>query len=262
MVLDSKFQLLKDHFGVSRPEDWQSVRPEWVLGIDGVGPVTLDHLRIYLAARGLTLANDQTPEYWQANLAAAKVGQTLGWDDTAKVTPFTVLIDAQEKQPFTFKGMLADGTDAPLIVQTEWKSLGESWGDYSLAGYEGRCHVERKSADDAAGTILGWGDRRERFERELERLAGIDCAAVVVECTLATLLGQVPARGKKSIDENRKILFRQVLAWLQDYRVPWLFCDSRRMAEVATFRILDRYWRKQQKSKPKAVCVDEVIAAL
>lgn len=262
MVLDSKFELLKNYFGCSKPEDWQSVRPEWILQLDGIGPVTLDHLRIYLAARGLTLQDDQTPEYWQQHLAAAKVGQSLGWDDTATVTPFTVLIDSQEKQPFTFRGMLADGSGQALIVRTEWRSLGDGWGDYSLDGYQGQCHVERKSPADAVGTILGWGERRERFERELEQLAGIDCAAVVVECTLGTLLGQVQARGKRTVEQNRKTLFRQVLAWQNDYRVPWYFCDSRRMAEVATFRILDRHWRKQQKQKPKPVVVDDVIGSL
>lgn len=261
MVLDSKFELLKSYFGCSTPEDWQGVRPEWVLGIDGVGPATLDHLRIYLAARGLTLKDDRSPEYWQKNLAAVKVGQSLGWDDTGCTCPYTILIDSQEKQPFTFRGLLDVG-DVPLIVPTEWRSLGEGWGDYSIDGYEGLAHIERKSPSDACGTILGWGERRERFEFELNRLAGIDCAAVVIECTLSTLLGHVQARGKKSVDENRKILFRQVLAWQQDYRVPWLFADSRRMAEVATFRILDRYWRKQQKSKSKSVCVDQVIEDL
>lgn len=266
MVLDSKFEQLRHHFGISKPEEWQDVYPAWVLKQDGIGRVTLDHLRLYLAARGLTLKDDRTPEYWQQNLSAAKIGQTLGDDDTAATCPFTVLIDSQEKHPFTFQGMHTDADDGnrPLIVPFEWRSLGTGWGDYSIDGWQGQCHIERKSAEDAVNTILGWGERRERFEFELEQLAGIECSAIVVECTFGALMGSVTARGKKSVQENQKILFRQVLAWKQDYSVPWIFCDSRRLAEHAAFRTMERFWRKREKGKalPPKRSVDEILEAL
>lgn len=266
MVFDKKVQQLKYHFGITKPEDWQHVHPEWILRQEGIGPVTLDHIRIWLAARGLTLKDDRTPEHWQQHLSAAKIGHSMGEEDTAVTCPFTVLIDAQEKHPFTFKGLQtdADQGNRPLIVPTEWRSLGPGWGDYSIDGWEGHVHLERKSAEDAVGTILGWGERRERFERELEQLAGIDCAAVIVECTIGRLCQYAPARGRKTVQENAKILFRQVLAWQQDFRVPWLFCDGRRMAEVAAFRTLERFWKKRkdsEKRKPDRT-LDEVSASL
>ena len=70
--------------------------------------------------------------------------------------PFTILIDSAEQQPFTFTGLRADSSKkyAPLIVRTEVTSLGRypnSLGDYCIAGYERRCHLERKSLSD--GTI-------------------------------------------------------------------------------------------------------------
>jgi len=168
--------------------------------------------------------------------------------------PFTVLIDTMEQLPFTFQGLRTDSSQGcrPLVVETVWRHLGSSMGDYSIDGLEGRCHVERKGAGDAQSTILGWGDRRERFQRELAVLSEMECSAVVVECTFGDLIRTVGFRGKKTAEQNQKILFRQVLAWQQDYAVPWLFCDGRRLAEIATFRILERFWRKAKKAEKAA----------
>lgn len=168
--------------------------------------------------------------------------------------PFTIVIDSMEKHPWTFNGLRtdADRGNRPLVVKTLWRSLGATFGDYSIDGFQGSCHIERKSTEDAIGTILGWNQRRARFQRELANLASLDCAAVVVECTLAGLLQHAPARGRKSAQENAKILFRQVLAWQQDYRVPWVFCDGRRLAELAAFRVMERFWRKRKEVEKAA----------
>lgn len=253
MVLDSKFLLIKQRFGIFTFEDWQRVAPRDILAIDGIGQVTLDHVRLYLAARNITLAGDQTPEFWKRHLSEARIGQQLAEDDMAVTCPFSILIDSQEKHPFTFTNLSADSDREyrPLIVPTIWRSLGASMGDYSIDGYEGQCHVERKSLDDAHGTFLGWGERRARFEREIANLSDMECAAVVVECSFLELIQRAPSRGKKTAQENAKILMRQVLAWQQDYRVPWVFCDGRRLAEVTTFRILERFWRKSQERVKK-----------
>lgn len=253
-MLDSKIRHLKQYFGIVRPEDWGDVSPAWVLSQDGIGRVTLDHLRIYLAARGLTLKDDRTPEYWQANLSAAKIGHVLGDDDDGPdrgiVMPFTVYVDTAEQEPFGFLGLRADAADGrrPLIVPTEPRCLGrhpDSLGDYSLSTGLGRCHVERKSMADAHGTILGWDGRRERFESELENLSRIEAGLVVVECSFGELLAEAPAWGRTSAEANRKSLFRSVVALQQDHRVAWQFCDSRPLAERATFRWLERWHRKQ-----------------
>ena len=265
MVLDSKIETVKHHFGILDPEDWQEIEPGWILGIHGIGRATLDHIRIYLAARGLTLKDDHTPNYWNQHFAETKIGGQLGTADIAITAPFTVLIDSQEQQPFTFQGLWCDSPHAgrPLIVLTKWKPLGESMGDYAIQGFEGECHVERKSMDDAHGTFLGWGERRERFERELATLAGLPAAAIVVECTLGQLIQNVPDRGKKTKQENAKILHRQILAWQQDYRIPWYFCDGRRLAEVSTFRILERFWNHRNHQKKHEVKqLEEALAEL
>ena len=160
--------------------------------------------------------------------------------------PFTVLIDNQEKAPWPFTGMRAlsatDKDREPLEVRTEFISLGAGNGDYSIAGLMDRVAIERKSAADLCGTLLGWKDRRDRFQRELDRLACLDYAAVIVEASVGTVLAGAPEYGQKTATENRKILLGSVLHWQQRYRVPWLFCDDRRLAEIAAFRLLEWAW--------------------
>lgn len=192
---------------------------------------------------------------------------TVRTDKGPLINPFTILVDTAEQQPYTFEGFHADADrgNAEIIMQPGLniarRCLGRhplSLGDYSIDGYEGRCHVERKSIEDAHGTFLGWsGDasdfgRRQRFEQELANLSNCECSAVVVECSFGELLEQAPEydNGKKTAELNRKILNRTIIAWQQDYAVKWLFCDGRRMAELVTFRFLERFYEKH---KPKRV---------
>jgi hypothetical protein len=254
MVLHSRITLAREALGVQSVEDWAAIRPEEILAVDGCGLATLDEIRYWLAGRGLTLQGDLTPEYWHSLAKRVRIGAQLGDEEQATVVPFTVLVDSAEQLPWTFAGLKTwrRGQDVPLIVPTRRKKLGESYGDYSIDGLEQVASIERKSCEDAQSTILGWYDgRRENFTETLETLAGLRYAAVVVEATLGHVIATVPARGRKSAAENAKISHRQVLAWLQDYRVPWLFCDSRRMAEASAFRILERAWRNETKQKKR-----------
>lgn len=270
-MLDSKLQRLKDHFGISTAIDWQSVRPEWILSIDGCGPKTLEYVRLLLANQDLTLKDDKTPEHWRTHKGSARVCEVLGNEliddddgnvaakDRGVICPFTVLIDTAEQSPFTFAGLRTDANEGnrPLIVPTKFQSLGrfpESLGDYSIdspLGGIGRCHVERKSMQDAQSTILGFArkgeddSRRERFERELELLSDMEAGIVVVECSFTQLLANAPQFGRKTAAQNAKTLHRSVMAYVADYSVPWLWCDDRRIAEKTTFVWFQRWYRKQ-----------------
>jgi len=270
-MLDSKFQQLKRHFGIVVPEDWQAVRPEWITSLDGIGPKTLDYLRLLLAARGLTLKDDRTPEYWQQYLKEVRVSDVLGNEldfgddgeaiDSGILCQFTILIDTAEQAPFTFQGLKADADqkNRPLIVPTEFRAIGrhpDSLGDYSIestVGGVGRCHIERKSMEDAHSTILGFRkgpdggpSRRDRFEKELANLAEMEAAAVVIECDFQTLIAQAPVYGQRTAAQNAKTLYRSVLSYQQDYRqVQWLWCGSRRLAEKTVFYWFERWHRKQ-----------------
>jgi hypothetical protein len=264
-MMERRIQLAAAHFKIEQPEDWQRVLPSSVLEVEECGPKTLDALRIYLAMRGLTLRNDETPAFWQEKLGLARVGAQISKTDKAVVLPFTVLVDTAEQQPFEFQGFTADANDdgRPLLVKTELKHLGPSHGDYAIKGWESWCHIERKGPGDAIGTFLSHGERRDRWERTLEFLAEIPCAAVVVECSLGKLLSVIEARGSRSKSVLQKTLHCQVLAWEQDWRVPFVFCDSRRLAELTTLQIMKRFYRHQKQIKtPEERRVDEMLAEI
>lgn len=255
MVLDSKIMILREKFGIQSVADWQSVTPEEVIATPDIGPQTLNHLRLHLAGHGITLRNDETPAFWQSHLFESKLGTVeVSNQDRSVICPFVILIDAQEKFPFQFKGITIPTKhgNRPLLVRTRVQSLGPTHGDYSLEGFLGECHIERKSKADAMGTILGWGERRERFEATLEFLSQVFVSAVVVECSFGELCSSAECRGKKSIAENAVSLHRSVIAWGVDYTVPWFFCDDRLFAERTAFRIMQRFWLKQMKLQKRA----------
>lgn len=180
------------------------------------------------------------------------------------IIPFTVLVDANEGHPYTFQGLRDPARDGrPLVVNTQRVTLGQ-WvdgeyipkADYSIEGLTDRVLVERKSREDAQSTILGWGRRRERFEHELTVLAQTDHALIIVECSFSEMVLTVESRGKKSARENARCIMGQVPAWMNDYRVPWLFADSRRHAEILAFRFLWRAWRKIRDEAKKTTTTD------
>ncbi len=166
--------------------------------------------------------------------------------DAVAVAPFTVVIDTREQLPWDFAAIPADahqgGESAgcvvvPVVVGT----LGA--GDYSVQGWETRVAVERKSAADLVGTI---GQGRERFERELERLAVMDFATVVVEAELSELKLNPPPHSQLQF----KTITRSVQAWQQRYpRVHWMFLPGRRAAMLWGYRVLERWVKEREKGR-------------
>ena len=61
MVLDTKILTVRQAFNIESLADWSRVAPDDVLSLDGIGPATLDHIRLYLAGNGQTLKDDRTP---------------------------------------------------------------------------------------------------------------------------------------------------------------------------------------------------------
>lgn len=182
-------------------------------------------------------------------------------------TPFTILIDKAEKNPFGFTDIRSrsfiDKDQRHYLPRTEPRYLGIGMGDYSLDGYQDRIAIERKSLADFQGTLLGWEkkpdtdepwdttgapDRRARFKRELAKLAAMECSAIVVEASLSDVLNYAPEWGKRTASENAKYLLSTTIAWQQEFRgVPWLFMEDRRLAEITAFRILEQWWAREQR---------------
>lgn len=172
--------------------------------------------------------------------------------DTGPLTvPYTVLIDQQEGLPYQFTGLVSDAREGrrQLIVPTEVVHL--KTADYTIAPFSDRVCVERKGgakngAEDLFRTL---GQERDRFKRELERMAEMEVAAVVVEAEWSDILNDPPPYSKL----NPRNVFRTVLCWQQQFpTVHWWFCPGRRMAEITTFRILERWWRNNVEGRTES----------
>ncbi len=142
MVLDSKINAVREVYSIRDLHDWQDITPLQVMAVDGVGVVTLDHIRMYLASHNTTPKNDATPNYWKKNLSQIRIAQQISDSDQVDVAPFRVLVDTMEQEPFNFDGLTNDAGRS-VVVPTEWKALGirdgrfyQPMGDYSLEGYE------------------------------------------------------------------------------------------------------------------------------
>ncbi|MBA4389105.1 MAG: hypothetical protein C0404_14125 [Verrucomicrobia bacterium] len=138
-------------------------------------------------------------------------------DDMEQVV---IVIDTREQRPYAF----ANAVSGTL-----------SSGDYSIQGLEDRVTIERKTKADAYGSL---GRGRARFQREFERLALYDYAAVVVEDTVPGFLNR-PAHSKM----NPKAAICSLLAWSVRYRVPVFFAGDRDHARALTYKLLEMFWR-------------------
>jgi hypothetical protein len=150
--------------------------------------------------------------------------------------PFTILVDGREQARYPFTGLRADAAqhNRSLIVPSRWAHL--KTGDYTIEGLENLVAVERKSLADLYSTL---GQHRDRFEREHERLACMAAAAVVIEADWETILFRPPERSRLL----PKTVFRTALSWQSKYGVPWLAMGSRELAEIATFRFLELFYK-------------------
>ena len=178
--------------------------------------------------------------------------------------PLIVLRDNQEKVDYFTFASLKTRNGQPLVVQEA--SLGPRNGDYTVLGMIGQCAVERKSIADCVGTVLGWGERRERFDRELENLEQMETSAVVVVGTqdeVETWILQQIEHGEKSNRQRVKEFAGAVRAIQQDFRVPWIWCSSQRRAEIETLRILERHFEhNRRKGKRLTKAERQAIEAL
>lgn len=239
--MSKKIKAIASHFNVTKVEHWQTVCPDDVLKLDGIGPKTLDQLRLAIADHGLTLEDDETPAFWQTHLREA---MTTG-EEVCAVSPIRVLIDKGEQKPFDFRGIRGDdGT--PLLIRTRSEYLGPSKGDYTASGLDGFCHIERKSKADCIGTILSYGDRAAAFVLELTYLSSVPAGFIIVEESLGDCYAALgdptyPANRNttKTPQERQRSFYRQLLAYQSRYSVRWIFCPNRRFAEITTFRLLE-----------------------
>lgn len=132
--------------------------------------------------------------------------------------------------------------------------IGLPTGDYSIVGLESRVAVERKEKSDGWSSISG---DRERFQRCFERLADLDRALVVIECSLEEFCKR-PEFVEKTTAGSAVGTY---LSWMCQYRVPVVWAGSKEYAERVTLRFLYSYWKHRANPADgtlrisKAVCL-------
>jgi len=131
----------------------------------------------------------------------------------------SIIIDTREQLPFDFPGAIT------RTLRT---------GDYSLDGLEDKICVERKSKADLFGSL---GHGRARVEREFQRMAGFDYAAIVIEANLSDLLTPPPFSRM-----SPRVIINTLVSWSIKYKVHVYFAGCRRNAGALILRILEKYW--------------------
>lgn len=163
--------------------------------------------------------------------------------DTPLGCPFTVAVDSRESAPWTFHNIRADANKKhrPIAIPTHRLTL--DTGDYSIVGLESLVTIERKSLADLFGTLAAG---RDRFAAEHARMKNMidrgGFACVVIEASLADAIKDPPLWSSLP----SKVVHRTWVSWLARYRVPWCWAENRRLAELTTFRLLEKFWGQQQ----------------
>jgi ERCC4-type nuclease len=134
---------------------------------------------------------------------------------------FVILVDTREQSPLTFPGFV---TERATLQTADYSCIADG---VDLRGVVG---LERKSTSDLLGCI---GQSRDRFERELERLAQLRFRALVIEASLAQVVAATAGRRLTP----RQVL-GSVLAWTFKYNCPPIFAGDRENAAVVVATLL------------------------
>lgn len=136
-----------------------------------------------------------------------------------------IVIDSREQLPYHFQSPTIRGT-----LPT---------GDYSLSGVEDLIAIERKTLPDLISCLC---DGRERFERELRRGKALDYFAVIIESTLADIVG-----GNYRSKMTPKSAIQSLMAFSVRYRLPVFFAESREYGARVTESLLLKYAKEMEK---------------
>lgn len=195
----------------------------------------------------------------QCAIPPANAARTRG--KPPRAIPFRIVIDTREQRPYLFSRIPADAWEvgqparsdsAPptLAIETTLGTL--QTGDYSIEGHTRAVAVERKSKEDLFSTL---STGRDRFENELIRLNALPAvihtsheplavpslAVVICECELSDIVNNPPAYSKMP----PKSIIRSIIKYQTVFsRVHWWMVPGREVAEIVTFRLLDRWWRE------------------
>ena len=138
-----------------------------------------------------------------------------------KPTDITIVIDTREQTPLSFE--IKD-----IKIPTVAGSL--PTGDYSVQNLEHKIAVERKSLADL---VMCVGRERERFEKELQRLAAYESRLLVVESSWEEI-----EAGKYRSKINPQSVVGSLLSWQEKYNLPIMMAIDHERAGLMTARYL------------------------
>lgn len=137
----------------------------------------------------------------------------------------TIVIDSREKCPWEFD---------QSAMSTIHRAL--PTGDYSLCGLENAVAIERKEINDYVSTVIhNW----PRFREELRRMASMDSACIIVECTVQDIIDK-----KYNADVAPLSLIGRAHGIFCDYGIPVQFAGPRPVARLFAERLL-MMWHKK-----------------
>lgn len=136
---------------------------------------------------------------------------------------------------------------------TTWRPSVIPWtGDYSLAGYEGRVALERKSLDDLIGCLT---TGRDRFERELARAKELDFFAVIVEASMEDV-----AKGRYRSKLPPHAALQSIMAFQVRYGVNFIWAGNRAGGEYTAYWTLEKYQREKE-ARGEGACASSETGA-
>lgn len=138
-----------------------------------------------------------------------------------------ILVDTREQTPFFQTGLyIGEKYITPNAERATLKT-----GDYSVEGLADIVAIERKSRADFWQSITR---ERERFEREIQRLAEFKNKAVVIEGDFTSCIdAQLHGRRISPLSVSAT-----VASWNVKYGVPFYFLRNRRDAEIFVLQTL------------------------
>jgi ERCC4-type nuclease len=149
----------------------------------------------------------------------------------------TFIVDTREQEPLSFE---------PESVAVIRRALPA--GDYSIEGQEDSVAVERKSLADFVSTVIRG---RERFHKELKRLADYESACIVVEADLADII-----EGKYVSGAHPNSVLGAAISIIVDFGIPVFFCGSRQAACRFVEAYLLRFHKKVSRNDKDNITSD------
>jgi len=126
-----------------------------------------------------------------------------------------VVVDTREQNPLSFrrfKGWFAGIENRALPL-----------GDYSIAGMENSCVVERK---DLADLICSFTKNRTVFVKRLRRMSALPHSLLVITAPLSQIKSEYPYRG---VSPNQ--ITQSLVAVLAGLRVPFVCTETHELGE-------------------------------